>query len=199
MNEVIYYRFKKGFLSWLWLLFDIVALAFLFKCLWCFSPFIYMWQLLVLFVVIGMHLGFWFYKYTADNEMAVINDKDIKIDHSNPIAWNDIAYAEEKTVKCCGKNRKILSLVPREGINYKYSWLQLHNAGFTAFSIPLYGIISKEDEKKIIKIVEEKVGIKSAKTRKKEATKPALKAKNTKKFNNRKSPKKPDSSKQSKR
>ena len=127
--------------------------------------------MLTIFIVIAIHLGFWLYKYVAENEMAVITDKDIKIDHNNPIAWKDIAYAEEKTVRCCGENRKILSLVPHDGVDYKYSWLQLHNAGFTAFSIPLYGIISKEDEEKIIKIIDKKVGIKSSKSPKKEESK----------------------------
>ena len=170
MNEVIYYKFKKGFWCYVWLLFDLIALGLLFKCFCCFAPHYLTAEMLTLIIIISAHLGLWLYKYAADNEMAVITDKDIKIDHTNPISWNDIAYAEEIMVKCCGKKRKILSLVPRDGINYKYSWLQLHNAGFTAFSIPLYGIISKEDEDKIVKIVEKKVGIKSAKGVKSVAT-----------------------------
>ena len=189
MNEVIYYKFKKGFWCWLWLIFDVAALALLFKCLCC-PVRLYTWQILALLIVVAAHLGVWLYKFAADNEMAVISDKDIKIDHNNPIAWKDIAYAEEKMVRCCGKDRKILSLVPHDGIDYKYSWLQLHNAGFTAFSIPLYGIISKEDEEKIIKIIEKKVGIKTLKEEtksepkkepKKAASKPAKKSASAKK------------------
>lgn len=171
MNETIYYKFKKGFWCWLWLAFDVAALVCLFKCFCCTPVCGYTGQILALLIIVGAHLGVWLYKFAADNEMAVITDKDIKIDHNNPVAWKDIAYAEEKTVKCCGKMRKILSLVPHDGIDYKYSWLQLHNAGFTAFSIPLYGIISKEDEEKIIKIVEKKVGIKSSKAEDKKETK----------------------------
>ena len=166
MKEVIYYKFKKGFWCYAWLILDLVALGVLFKCFWCMAPHYYMAEILILMVVFGIHLGIWLYKFAADNEMAVITDKDIKIDNNNPIEWKNIAYAEEKTVKCCGKERKILSLVPHDGIDYKYNWLQLHNAGFTAFSIPLYGIISKEDEEKIVKIVDKKVGIKSAKSAK---------------------------------
>ena len=175
MHEVIYYKFKKDFWAILWLAFDVAALAALFKCIYCFTPCLFMWQILTLIIIISAHLGLWLYKYVADNEMAVITDKDIKIDHTNPIAWEDIAYAEEKTIRCCFKNRKILCLVPHDGINYKYNWLQLHNAGFTAFSIPLYGIISKEDEAKIIKIVDKKVGIKTAKNQKEKVAKPAQK------------------------
>lgn len=171
MKEVIYYKFKKGFWCYAWLILDLVALGVLFKCFWCMAPHYYMAEILILMVVFGIHLGIWLYKFAADNEMAVITDKDIKIDHNEPIAWKDIAYAEEKMVKCCGKDRKVLSLVPHDGIDYKYNWLQLHNAGFTAFSIPLYGIISKEDEEKIVKIVEKKVGIKELKTAK--SAKPA--------------------------
>lgn len=181
MNEVIYYKFKKGFWCYTWLIFDLVALGVLFKCFWCFAPHFYTAQILAMLIIVGAHLGLWLYKYAADNEMAIITDKSIKIDHNNPIAWKDIAYAEEKMVKCCGKERKILSLVPHDGIDYKYSWLQLHNAGFTAFSIPLYGIISKEDEEKIVKIIEKKVGIKSAKTAKTaKAAKPASKTQKNK-------------------
>ena len=107
--------------------------------------------------------------------MAVITDKDITIDHNAPLAWKDIAYAEETIVKCCGKNRKVLSLVARDGIDYKYNWLQNHNP-FPAFSIPLYGIISKEDEEKITKIIDKKVGIKSAKTAKEPVAKKKAKS-----------------------
>ena len=177
MNEVIYYKFKKDFWSYVWLIFDLVALGALFKCFWCFGTCYYTWQLLTLIIIAGAHLGVWLYKYAADNVMAVITDKDIKIDHNNPIAWNNIAYAEEKMVRCCGKTRKVLSLVPKAGIKYEYNWLQMHNAGFTAFSIPLYGIISKEDEEKIVKIVDKKVGIKAAKASKNvKAAKTAKKA-----------------------
>lgn len=175
MKEVIYYRFKKGFWAWTWLIFDIAALAVLFKCLMCYSAQLYIWQFTVVLVVIATHLGVWLYKYAADNEMAVITDNDITIDHNNPIAWKDIAYSEEKTIKCCGKNRKVLSLVPHDGIDYKYNWMQNHNP-FPAFSIPLYGIISKEDEEKIIKLIDKKIGIKSAKAPKKAAPKTKAKA-----------------------
>ena len=176
MKEIIYYRFKKGFWAWVWLAFDLVVLAGLFKCLCCPISYLYTWQILTLMIIIGAHLGVWLYKYAAENEMAVINDNDIKIDHNNPVAWKDIAYAEEKMVRCCGKDRKVLSLVPHDGIDYKYNWLQNHNP-FPAFSIPLYGIISKEAEAEIIKIVDKKVGIKSAKAPKKAATKPIAKTK----------------------
>ena len=175
MKEVIYYRFKKGFWAWTWLIFDIAALAVLFKCLVCYSSSLYIWQFTALLVIISAHLGVWLYKFGADNEMAVITDKDITIDHNAPLAWKDIAYAEETLVKCCGKNRKVLSLVARDGIDYKYNWLQNHNP-FPAFSIPLYGIISKEDEEKITKIIDKKVGIKSAKAAKEPVAKKKAKS-----------------------
>ena len=171
-EEVIYYKFKKGFWAYIWLIFDIVALLAMFKCFWVYAP-AYIGYMITALVLLAAHLGVWLYKYAADNEMAVITDKDIKIDHNNPIAWKDIAYAEEKIVRCCGKDRKIISLVPHDGIDYKYNWLQLHNTGFTAFSIPLYGIISKEDEAKIIKIIDKKIGIKAAKAQKGSAAKKA--------------------------
>ena len=170
MKEVIYYKFKKGIGAYLWLVFDIAALAFLFCGIWHYPYCASWWQCILLFVIFGAHLGLWFYKYATDNEMAVITDDSIKIDHNNPLKWDDVAYAEEIMVDCCGL-KKVISLVPHDGIDYKYNWLQRHNAGFTAFSIPLYGIISPEDEEKITKIIEKKIGLKSNKTEKKKSEK----------------------------
>lgn len=169
MKEVIFYRFKKGFSAYLWLTFDIVVIACLLIGLWNCPQCLKWWQYPLFLVLFGAHLGLWFYKYMCDNVMAVITDESIKIDHTNPIKWDDIAYAEEKIVDCCSSEKKIISLVPHDGINYKYNWLQKHNAGFTAFSIPLYGIISPQDEEKICKIIDKKLGLNKKTTAKNKA------------------------------
>ena len=93
--------------------------------------------------------------------MAVITDDTIKIDHSNPIAWKDIETGEERMVKCCGKERRVIVLLPKKGIDYKYSFLQKHNGDFTAFCLPLYGLLTPEDEEKVFRIVASKVGLKA--------------------------------------
>ena len=102
-------------------------------------------------------LAVWICKHFLKNPAVIITDNNIKIDFSHPIAWTDIENAEIKEVRLCGKNKKILSLNPKQHINYKYSYLQKNNCSFGPFPIPLYGILSQEDEEEIIKIVKEKV------------------------------------------
>lgn len=51
-------------------------------------------------------------------------------------------------------------MIPKEGIDYKYNFLQKHNGEFTPFSVPLYGILSKEDEEKIVEVIAEKTFLK---------------------------------------
>ena len=66
-------------------------------------------------------------------------------------------------VRCCGKLRKVIVLIPHDNIDYKYNFLQRHNGEFTPFSIPLYGILSKEDEEKMVNLIARKVGLKTIK------------------------------------
>ena len=91
---------------------------------------------------------------------VIITDDTIKIDHCAPLAWKDIKDAEIKDVRmCCGK-MKVLSLNPKKGIKYRYNLLQKNNGDFGAFPIPLYGILTPEDEKEITQIVKKHVKIK---------------------------------------
>ena len=105
-------------------------------------------------VLIGVLLFSWIawgYKYLIKHPAVVIDDDGITIDGCRPLFWKDVKNAEEKTVKCCFKKYKVIVLNPKEGIEYKYNFLQKHNCGFSAFSIPLYGILSREDEAEITK------------------------------------------------
>ena len=61
----------------------------------------------------------------------------------------------------CGKERRVIVLLPKKGLDYKYSFLQKHNGEFTPFCLPLYGILTPEDEEKVFRIVAEKVGLKA--------------------------------------
>ena len=45
----------------------------------------------------------------------------------------------------------------REKEKYSYNWLQKHNCTFGPFAIALYGIMTPEDEKEIVKIVKSKI------------------------------------------
>lgn len=156
MTKTYYYHFKK--LN-LWLILNILLLL---KMIWCwyYCPFIRFYpQTLWFFVLIGFSFVAWGYKYLIKHPVAVISDEDIKIDHCEPLAWKDIASAEERIIRCWGKKR-ILVLLPKQGINYKYNFLQKHNCDFTPFSLPLYGIMKPEDEKELTEIVAKKVKLK---------------------------------------
>lgn len=153
MSEIIYYRFKKNYP---WLAFNVLFLIALISCA-CYCKALWYWlEMQVLLGVFSVYLLIWCYIHLCKHKMAVITDEYIKIDHTNPLKWTDIASYEERTVQCCGKKR-ILALIPKEGIDYKYNYLQKHNGDFTPFSIPLYGILTPEDEEKVIKIVKDKV------------------------------------------
>ncbi len=146
-----------------WLVFNaVMTIIFgyaLFKCPCLF----YWWQSWVLIGVLAFSIAMWTYKYAFRHRMALIDDKTIKIDHCQPLAWKDVEYAEEKIVRCGWKKYKIISLVAKKGINYKYNFLQRHNCEFGAFSVPMYGIISDKDAKEIKKIIADKVKLKPLK------------------------------------
>lgn len=103
----------------------------------------------------------WYFKCIHKHRMAEVTDEYIKIDHTQPLYWQDAAYAEMREIWCCLKKRKILVIVPKDGIDYQYNFLQRHNGDFTPFSIPLYGVLTADDEKELIAIIDKKVGIKS--------------------------------------
>ncbi|MBR1825699.1 MAG: hypothetical protein IJ770_03835 [Alphaproteobacteria bacterium] len=156
MNKTYYYNFKP--LN-AWLCFNILITLLIGSCFLCGAR---IWLYPQMYVLVGAVLfswGVWYYKYVRPQVMAIITDESIKIDHNNPLKWSDIAYAEEREVYCCFKMRKIIALIPHDGIDYKYNWLQKHNAGFTAFSIPLYGLLSKQDEAELTALIDKKIGL----------------------------------------
>ena len=158
MNEIIYYHFKNNYT---WLILNILALAALCSCLFCSLSYAFWWEFQILFGLLIFSLLLWIYKYALKQTMAIITDETIKIDHTNPIAWNDIEIAEERIVNCCGKKRRVIVLIPKKDIDYKYNFLQKHNGEFTPFCLPLYGILTPEDEEKIFRLVAHKVGLKA--------------------------------------
>lgn len=104
--------------------------------------------------------GLWVYKNLWRQKAVVITDNDIKIDHTNLLPWKDIQNAEIQTVLLCGGEMNILSLIPKKNIQYHYNYLQRHNGAFGTFPVPLYGILTPDDEREIIQIVKKHVKIK---------------------------------------
>lgn len=149
-----YYKFNK--LN-AWLILNIVlfnVLAYWSVVCPCLT---FWWQTQVLIGVCVVSWVVWSYKYLKKHRMALVDDESITIDTCKPLFWKDVKSAEEKIVRCGLKKRRIIVLHPKENIKYSYNWLQKHNCGFGAFSIPLYGILSTEDEETLIKIVKSKV------------------------------------------
>ena len=101
----------------------------------------------------------WGYKNVLKQPAVILTNDTIKIDHSRPIAWKNIAGGEIKTVFLCGKKMKVLALYPKKGIQYRYNWLQKHNANFGPFPIPLYGLLTAKEEKEIIHSVKKHVKV----------------------------------------
>lgn len=152
--KTFYYKFRKFDTL---LILNILLAALLAKCLTCFPGMIYWPQVKILIGLVSVSSLIWSWLHFFKHKMAVIDDHGITIDHCRPLAWKDIKSAEEKIVRCCFKKRRIIILHPKENIEYQYNFLQKHNGEFTAFSIPLYGIISKEDAKEITTIIASKV------------------------------------------
>ena len=97
----------------------------------------------------------------AQSDIPEVTIKSVLLRFSWPytksLAFKDIKKAEVKTVQMGCKKYKILSLIPKEKVKYSYNWLQKHNCTFGPFAIALYGIMTPEDEKEIVKIVKSKV------------------------------------------
>lgn len=105
-------------------------------------------------------IALWVYKNFFPQTAVIITDDFIKIDKSDPLSWKDVKSAEFKEVRLFFKDKKILSLIPKKNIHYNYSLLQKNNCYFGPFPIPLYGILTHEDEEEIIRLVQKKVKIK---------------------------------------
>ena len=105
--KTYYYHFNKFDKTFVAMVLGLVILAWMgFQCPCS-------WAIFILLILI------WGYKNLMKQKAVVITDKSIKIDHCEPIAWDDIESAEEKIVRCGFKNRKVIILKPKKGIKYK--------------------------------------------------------------------------------
>ncbi len=143
-----------------WLILNSVLTIILVYALFSCPCLLYWWQSWVLVGTVLVSTILWGYKYLLRHRMALIDDKAITIDHCAPLKWKDIKYAEERVVRCWLLRYKIIALVPKDNIDYKYNFLQRHNGDFGAFSIPLYKVISSDDAKEISEIIADKTKLK---------------------------------------
>ncbi len=158
-KQIFYYNFNK-INAWLILnlALSITLIYWGIKCV-CLLYWIQT-QILIGLCVISW-LG-WIWKYILKHQAVEVDDEGIKLDLSDKLKWKDIKSIEEKEVRCCLKTYKVMILRPKENVEYHYNFLQKHNGEFTPFAVPLYGILSKEDERTIVEIIKHKIGEKDA-------------------------------------
>ncbi len=158
-KQIFYYKFDKVNA---WLILNLALTITLsywsFKCV-CLLYWIQT-QILIGLCVFSW-LG-WIWKYVLKHQAIMVDEEGIKLDLSDKLKWSDIKSIEEKEVRCCLKKYKVLILHPKENIDYHYNFLQKHNGEFTPFAVPLYGILSEDDEKTVVEIIKQKVGTKHA-------------------------------------
>lgn len=154
--KIFYYRFNR--LN-AWFVLNVALLVTMVYGLVCWPCLIFWVQTQVLLGVLIFSWFAWGYKYLAKHTAVVVDDESIVIDHCRPLFWQDVKNAEEKIVRCGFKKYRVIVLNPKDGIDYQYNFLQKHNCGFSAFSIPLYGILSPEDTAELIQIVSEKTNL----------------------------------------
>lgn len=154
-QQIFYYQFKPVVNFWLGL--NVVFAAFLISCCLKFPVLLYWWQMQVLIGTCVFSFALWGYKYLMKQRLAIIDDEGITIDHCQRLLWKNIENAEERIVSCGLRKLKVIILNPKAGMEYNYNFLQRHNGEFTAFSLPLYDVVSAEDAKKLKKIVAKKV------------------------------------------
>lgn len=89
--------------------------------------------------------------------LALITDKEIIIDHNEPLKWSDITVAKEFKASYLYPQHAI-ALHTKDGLKHNLTFMQkvCKNNVFTPFSIPLYAMTPK-DASKITKIIKQKV------------------------------------------
>jgi len=154
MNKTFYYRFKPFNL---WLIFNILLVIKAFYCIIKHPAILIYPQSYIILACILISILVWCYKYLFKHPLATVSDKGIKIDHCQILKWKDIESTEKKDVYCGFKHMPVLVLNPKKDIEYKYNFLQKHNSGFTAFSIPLYDIVAPEDRDELIELIKQHI------------------------------------------
>ena len=88
--------------------------------------------------------------YFFPQNLAIITDNGIKIDHCATLKWEDILEAEEKT----SSNRHFIIFKINKDFKYKKTFMQhiCCHTRYTAFSVPLYAmnILDQEEIKSLI-------------------------------------------------
>ena len=86
--------------------------------------------------------------FVFPQKLAVVTNKSIKIDHNEPLLWQDVEVAEEIRTNSYSP-RSIIRLIVREDAKYNLTFMQVlcKKNLYTAFSIPLYAMTAEDVEK----------------------------------------------------
>lgn len=157
-NKIFYYHFKP--LNF-WLLLNLFITYCIVCCAVKFTYCCHWPQFYIIAGVILLSWGLWIYKHCFKHKLAVISKDSITIDHCRPLLWKNIIGAEEKIVRCGFRKLKIIVLNTKTDMEYEYNFLQKHNGEFTAFSLPLYPVVTNEEAAALRKIIERKTTYKA--------------------------------------
>ena len=160
-QKIFYYTFRKFNLHLVLTFLITLSVLCALKC----CPRIFLWWPVIAFCfALALCWITWILLYVVKHKMLVITNKNIKIDHCEPLAWKDIDHAEIRFVRYCLCKKPIIALVPKKKIKYNYNLLQKQlmkrGCDFPPFSIPLYEIVSPYDAIEIYNIIAEKTKFK---------------------------------------
>ena len=149
-TKIFYYHFNK--LN-AWSIINAVLVLLTVLCATCCKNLMFLPEVRLFLVVLGLSVLLWCYKHLLRHKLAVTDSQGISIDHCQKLLWKDIRSVEERQVQCGLKKMPVLVLIPKKDIQYHYNFLQRHNGDFTPFSIPLYNIVEKKDLQALKKII----------------------------------------------
>ncbi len=165
-NKPIEFYYDKNKLSQLTLLYSVITLfvASSTDCLaqkGLLSCCCIKWGLFITLVLCLLALISSLYVLLFPQKLAVVTNKSIKIDHNEPLLWQDVEVAEELRTNSYSP-RSIIRLIVRKDAKYNLTFMQklCKNNLYTPFSIPLYAM-TKEDVEKIRELVKKHTKYKS--------------------------------------
>ena len=106
------------------------------------------WALIITLTLSLLALISSIFVFVFPQKLAVVTNKSIKIDHNEPLLWQDVEYAEELRTNSYSP-RSIIRLIVREDAKYNLTFMQVlcKKNLYTAFSIPLYAMTAEDVEK----------------------------------------------------
>lgn len=132
---------------------NVVLLIVLLHCLIVYPCLIYWWQTQVLAGLFAVSFAAWCYKHLLKHRMALVTDESITIDHCRALYWKDVVSAEERLVRCCFLPRRIVVLIPKEGIDYKYNFYKSIMGSLRLFPCRCMVFFPKKTKRRLLRLL----------------------------------------------